>query len=483
MSLIDKTRRGIYVTFASRGFAEIIYFSFSIILARNLTPRDFGSYAFCLLVVGIVRQFAFNGIAAGIALKKNVKDEEIGVMYCASLVLGITLYFAVTFGMNLLFKFPLDFDLAPLTPFIGWIVFCETATVVPQRLMQRHFAFGEIASIRLIGTAAAGIISVTLSFYDYGLYSLVCGRYVQSLIEVVCFTIRPRALLFLSFKMKGTYKLFTFGGWVWIKQSCNYVTGNSDYFFIQLASGSDALGLYERAYRLVMLPMKRISRHIANVANVALSKRQDDFEAVGQATRQLFSAISIIQYPIIFGIFATAPELIPFLFGSQWTESVIFAQILCFVGLARSLIVFVEIVPQAMGAPKQIALPMVFHAVAATLLCWLFSRFGPVAISFTMLFIVSIRCFISFVVYKNIVGNLARDILRPQLPACISSFTMLTICMLCRQWLLTLNNVSPEMVLFSILVIGCFTYIGTLSLLFPKEGRVFVNEVCSVWTS
>ena len=452
----------------------------TVILARILRPADFGAYAFCILLSGILKQFTFQGIASGVAFKKNLQKSEVGVVYSTSILVGLLIYFALFLGRNFIEALPIDFDIGALTYFIGWITFCETATIVPERLMEREFSFGEIGVIRNFLIIVEGLVSVILALLGYGLMSLVLGRYLQSLLRVIIFTIRTKKFLTLSLSLNQAEKLFKFGGWVWVKQSTNYLTGNCDYFFLQLASGSYALGIYERAYRLMLLPMKRISKQIAKVTQVAFSKKHSDYDSIGRASVKLYSSTSVILFPVVFGMFVTAPEMIPFIFGPQWADSVVLFQVLSVAGILRSLIIFIETVPISIGLPKKIALPLVFHAAASIIVCWYFAKLGPVALSYAVVCIVVARSLIGLNVYKTIIGNLFDNFFKPIWPAFLSASIMLFICLMCKIWLLDGELISLELRLFFTVNIGGIVYVTAMLVLFNRESRGFLKEIGDV---
>lgn len=309
------------------------------VVSRLLDPTSMGLMAIVLVVIGFAQTFSDMGISNAIIQRKNPTKDQLSSLYWLNVLAGIAVFIVIFVLKHLIADFFKSPDLV--------FVLTLTATmflIIPfgqqfQILLQKELKFKELAVISIVSMFLATLVTILLVYSGFGIYALVGGQLTNCFVMTLILCIfgwrnwRP-SLHFKKEDLKGylSFGLFQIG-----EKTVTYFNNSLDTIMIGKFLGAEALGYYTIAYNLIIIPLTKINPIINRVAFPVFSIIQDDGNRLKSGYLKVLHILSLINFPLYFGLFVIAPLLIPFLFGEHWTESIIITQILCGVGLLRTI--------------------------------------------------------------------------------------------------------------------------------------------------
>ena len=352
----DRTLAGRTVTAAQWKLASslvtgVLQFGVSVVLARLLTPTDFGLVALALIVVGFAEMVVDLGFGPAVVQREELTERHIRVSFTASTIVGLTLAILLV-AIAPVFALLLKNEAVPTL--LRWqaLIFVFSGTTATARaLLQRTLDFRGLFVIDLASYLVGyALVAVTLAFLDFGAWSLVIGALVQGAVAcVVALRQVPHPLqpLFARHEFRD---LFGYGFGVILNRSVVYAAQNGDYFVVGRWLGAAPLGLYSRAFQLMQLPLSHLSSVTWSVLFSTYSRLQSDPRRAASAYLKGVQLNALIAAPIMAGMIVAGPHLVTGLFGARWIEATLPLQILCGVGVLRSIYGATGALTHAFGA-------------------------------------------------------------------------------------------------------------------------------------
>ncbi len=310
-------------------------FGVAILLARLLTPRDFGLVGMAMVFVGITQTIGDLGLGPALIQRPNPEIRHLNAAFWMSVCSGL---FATTIMIGaapLISSFYREPSLTPLLLVLAINAFITSTGCVSSAMLQKHLSFRRIAGIEIASTLITGAIVVTMAAAGCGVWSLVAQLVISNLLNV---TLTWRAAAWrptIHLELTAARELLRFSLPLLGFHVMNYGVRNADNLIIGRSLGSAALGLYGRAYNLMALPVSQVSAIISTVMLPALSSIQQDIDRVRKAYLRAISIIGLAGFPVMIGLLAVARPFILVFFGDQWVETVPVLQVLCVIGVAQ----------------------------------------------------------------------------------------------------------------------------------------------------
>lgn len=343
--------KGIAWTGVSRFSTRAIQFIVTIILARLLFPEDFGILGMAMLFIQLAQTINQLGLASAIIQKNKVDDEHLSSAFFANLIVSVILCMITILISGLVASFFNNDFVKPILVWLSFMFILGSLRSVQNAILTKELKFNILAIISICETFCSGLISVILAFLEYGVWSLVWGRLFSTFIGVFLtwFLVswKPKPIFVYS-KFK---ELFKFGANVMGTNALTTVYNNVDYLIIGKFLGSTPLGIYTMAYNIVTLPQRKFSSIITQVAFPVFSKLNYDNARIAKNYLKIIHSISIITFPALVGLLILAPEFIDVLFSEKWEGVIIPMQIMCVVGMLKSVGTTVGAIYYAKGRP------------------------------------------------------------------------------------------------------------------------------------
>lgn len=328
--LTDKTLSGVKWSAIGRFSTQGISFVIGILLARILSPSDYGVIGMIGIFMAIAQTFIDSGFGSALIRKKDCSDTDYSTAFYFNIAVGIVSYLILFFSAPLIadfFKTPILIDIVRV---LSINLFLNSLSIVQTAKLTAAVDFKSQAKISLIATIVSGCIGLIMAYSGYGVWSLVYQSVSLSIVRTILFWIvtkwRPQRI----FSKESFNYLFGFGSKILSASILHTIYANLTTILIGKFYTTQDLGYYSRGESLASLPSSNLTSILQSVTYPIMSKIQDDDERLIQVYRKYICITSMV---IFFGmclLVALAKPLILVILGDKWTFSIIYLQVFCF---------------------------------------------------------------------------------------------------------------------------------------------------------
>jgi O-antigen/teichoic acid export membrane protein len=333
MSLKDKTIKGLTWSFIDSFINQGFQFIVGIILARILTPKEFGLIGMLTIFIAISQSFIDSGFTQALIRKLNVTQADYSTVFYFNLVVSIICFFILYGSSGFISLFFNEPQLAILLQVLGLSLIINALSIIQKAILTKKLDFKLQTKISLISSFGSGFLAITLAYTGFGVWSLVIktisGFFLTTLFLWLWNKWKPSLVLsMVSFK-----ELFSFGSKLLLSGLINTIYQNAYYFIIGKYFSAIDLGYYTRADQFHQLPSANLTSVIQRVSYPVLSSIQDDKDRLKEAYKKIIKITMLFSFVLMLGMAATAKPMILTLIGDKWLPAVIYLQLLCFVGM------------------------------------------------------------------------------------------------------------------------------------------------------
>ena len=316
------TVRGGVNTFGAQGFSFILNVASVAILARLLTPRDFGLVAMVTAVTGLLAMFKDAGLSMATVQQDTVAHEQVSTLFWVNVGLSLVLMLMVAALSPWVAAFYHEPKLQAITLAIAGLFIFDGLAVQHQALLRRQMQFGVLAKIQIISTVAGITAAISAALLGMGYWALLVQLAVTQSVNAGFTWGYARWMPGRPQRGVGALAMLKFGGYLTGFNFVNYFARNADNVLIGNAWGSSALGLYTKAYSLLLMPLAQINGPITAVAIPALSRLQNDPEQFRAFFIKVLSIICLVTFPVIAWMIVCRREIILLFLGPQWEAAI-----------------------------------------------------------------------------------------------------------------------------------------------------------------
>lgn len=322
---------------ANQILGQVLQFGISVILARLLSPREFGLIGMVLVFLGFASSLSDMGLGASLVQRRSVSDRHLNSVFWVNVAVGTLLTILLVLAAPLIANFFREPQLRLITTTIALNIFLSSLNVVQNALLDRALDFRTKFWIASVSFLVSGIVAIILAYMGAGVWSLVGQSITSTAIQVAVMwrlsSWRPR----LAFDLSAFKELMHFGGNLIAGNIVNYWGRNFDKLVIGRLLGSSVLGIYNLADKLMSLSITNVTNITSAVMFPALSAMQDEVEYVKRTYLRATRMIALFTFPMMIGLSVLAEPAILVVYGDKWQESISIMQVLCFSGLAQSI--------------------------------------------------------------------------------------------------------------------------------------------------
>ncbi|MBU1153070.1 lipopolysaccharide biosynthesis protein [bacterium] len=369
--LKEKTVSGLRWVGLSIFSTRVLHFVTSIILARLLSPADFGIIAIGFLIIQVLEMFRDLGIGQAIIYKKDEIEKTADTAFILTPIIGISLFALGYLIAPLIAIFFKNASLAPVVKLLALTIVLSSLEVVPSFLLEKELRFKKKVIAEILPTVGYTGVAISLAYLGYGLWSIVYGHVVYKIMSLILIwyisSWRPK----FQFNKAISKELLNYGKYIIGSWLLIFIYTHIDSIFIGKILEASALGLYAMAFNIANLPATNITQLVNRVMFPAFSKIQEDKKFYKVTYLKVFKCISIIVIPLSLGTFVIAEDFIKIILGEKWQEAIIPLQVLSFYGLFRALSGTTGNIFMSTGQPKIlqrvvmlqliICLPLLYH--------------------------------------------------------------------------------------------------------------------------
>ena len=476
-SVGEQAKLGIVYNSMSRLSGTFMQFFGSIALARMLDVKDFGLVQMSMMVVEFATKMGEFGFSMGLVQRREeVKEVHINTLFLMDFMFKLTLFAIIMGCLPYLVEYFREPRLSTVLPGVAMYMVLDCFETAGTTMLDRQMDFLKSAQIEVIGRFTEIFSSVALAFFGFGVWSLILSKILG--LAIVGF-LAARAIRWwpsLKFDMAAAKELFRFGGWVFLRNFFRYLADNADRFVISRYLGAQQLGYYSKAFDLMRLPQRRITRALNSVMFAAFARVQDQPEKVKAGFQKAVLAVSLASYPLLIGAMIIAPEFVDFVFGEKWRPMTLPLQIMCVSGVLRSIDPFLNSVVTATGFVRNSTFRRLIEFILLAAAVYFGVSYGIIGVSVAVV-IVSIIVMILMVNLMKRMGVVGwREYLGPQMPAFLWSLAMAAAMLACRYLLMQRLGIAPSITMFAMMFTGGVTYIGGLWLTKPRRVMALWQE-------
>jgi O-antigen/teichoic acid export membrane protein len=327
----------------------------TLIMARILSPADYGLMAIAMIIIGFIGFFNEVGIGAAIVQKSALTDQEINGCFVIAVIISFLLFIATVTCSPFIAHFYGNPKLEKIISVLAFAFILGAISTVPMALLRRNMAFKAISSINVLSILIQSITSLTLAHLNHGVWSLVYGFLVGSAVNCIGFFSlshwRPRRLD----GVREASALVIYGLHITSTRIFWYLYTNADKAIVGKLLGSKALGIYDMAFSLATLPSAQVTTLVVNVAAPLFSRVQENVSELTQILLKLTRGLAYVTYPALVGMLVCSRELITVALGPTWSDVLIPFNALCLMGLIKSIDPLLSQVLISTGHAKKLA--------------------------------------------------------------------------------------------------------------------------------
>jgi len=316
-----KSVRGGIVVVVSQGLKFGLQTGSMMVLARMLSPADFGLQGMVVALTGVLGLFRDVGLGIATVQRKVITHEQISTLFWVNAGMGVALTLLGVVGapaLAILYKEPRVFWVTVISALafsINGLGIQHTA------LLQRGMRFVTIAKIEILSLALSSALAIGMAWRGYGYWSLVAlalsGVVISSAGAWVAVPWRPG----LPSKGSGVRSMLHLGGTVTINSLVVYLAYNAEKVLLGRFWGAEALGLYGRAYQLINLPIQQLNSSFYAVAFPALTQIQNEHERLCRSFLRGYTVLLSLSISIAASCAVFAEEIVRIVLGPKWSEA------------------------------------------------------------------------------------------------------------------------------------------------------------------
>lgn len=441
-SLTGLTFQGLKWSYTSSVIISILQILVTAVLARLLEPKSFGLVALGGVVLRFGSYFAQMGMGSAIVQKEVLSREDVRMAFTSSSLLSLfffLLFWLVTPVAVQVFDAP---ELSSLLPVMAISIVLVGLSTTGSALLRREFRFKILASGDVLAYVIGYcIVGIAAAMSGAGVWSLVYAMLAQATTTSLVAYAFARHSLRPYFQWKRGKDLLSFGGRISAIGFLEFISGNLDTLAIGKVLGAAALGLYNRAFMLVNVPMQYLASSFSRVLLPSFSRAQRDHEKIERGYGAATLILGTVLFSACFGIAGAAREIVLILLGEKWVESISLLRILA---LATPFMLLAHVGAVLLEATAKLRIKFIIQGLNIPVLLTLFFfllPFGLVALSAAVL-ISSVATFVAYMAALEKLLSLSQRVSYSNLRAGILSGS----CILCVLFLasegLRLSNVN-----------------------------------------
>lgn len=333
MDLKQKTINGLFWSFVDNSASLGFNFIIGIILARILTPREFGLIGMITIFIVIAQAFIDSGFALALIRKQDCTQRDYSTIFYFNLGVGIVLFLTLYFLAGSISNFFNESELKPLLQVLGLIIIIGPLGTIQSTILTKKINFKLQTKITVIASVISGIIGIAMALKGFGVWSLVARTLSRTAIITILLWIWISWKPVLVFCKASFKELFSFSYKLILSRLLDVIFKNSYYLVIGKYFSASDLGYYTRADQFKNLTSTNLSWIIERVSYPVLSSIQDDSERLLRTYTKIIKITMFATFILMMGLASVAEHMIITLIGEKWLPSAIFLQLLCVEGM------------------------------------------------------------------------------------------------------------------------------------------------------
>ena len=332
MSLRKKTITGVLWNAFEMFGGKIVQVVITIILARILTPEDFGVIGLLVIFTELSKVILDSGFSQALIRKQDANQTDFTSVFYFNIAIGVIVYWTLYFLSPLISDFYNYPELTNISRVVFLTILINSFGIVQNAKIVRDVNFKILAKRTILANVIAGLLAIYLAYVGFGVWALVLQMVVASFLRVTLLWAFSKWLPSLSFSFAPIKKLFAFGGNLLVSGMFDVIASNIQTLLIGKFYTKADLGFYTQGKQLSSIPSQTLTTIVRNVTYPTLSVIQDNKDQLKQSYKKVIKIAVFVVFPLMLALMVIGDHLIPFVLGEKWKPAVNYFMLLCITG-------------------------------------------------------------------------------------------------------------------------------------------------------
>lgn len=329
-ALRTKTVRGVGWSFADNIASSGISFFVGLVLARLLTPMEYGLIGIITIFIMVFNSIVDSGFSNALIRKNDASDRDYNTVFITNLLLSVFLFvvlFACAPAISRFFRQP---QLIPLTRVMGCIVIINAFAIIQRTILVKRIDFKTQTKVSLISSISSGVVGIGMAISGMGVWSLVGQQISRQLLNTLFLWFYNKWHPKFQFSVPSFKELFGFGWKLLVSGMIDTIWKEVYKIVIGKYYSTETLGQYTRAQQFSSVFSSNLTTIVQRVSYPVLSSIQDEKVRMKAVYKKVIRTTMLVTFVCMLGLAAIAKPMVLVLIGEKWLPSVVFLQIICF---------------------------------------------------------------------------------------------------------------------------------------------------------
>lgn len=380
------------------------------VLARLLTPEDFGAVALLAVIAGLAGIFVDGGFSFALIQRQDATHDDESSVFWINILIACVLFGLLLSTAPLIARF-LGMPTLELLmlPFAATIV-VGAASSVHVALLTKKLAFRTLGIVNALAAGLAGLLAIAMAALGYGIWALAAQAIATSVVTTVALwglhAWRPHAVI----KWDSIRRLFAFGSFMFLSTLLDKVTYGLQSTLIGKLYGPRELGLFSKAESTANFPQSMVAGLVNRVAFPLFASIANDRDRMSRGVRKAVRIAMYINAPMMLGLMVTADIVIDVLLGSQWIGAAPILAVMCMTGLIWPLHVITLNVLSGLGRSDLFFRVEVFKKLLTIPLLLFASRYGVIWVAWAQVLMTACALGLTMAMSRDLIGYRFREL-------------------------------------------------------------------------
>lgn len=469
-NLKKDTTKGVFWSLIERFGTQGVQFLVMLVMARLLSPNDYGVVGLLVVFVSIAQAFVDGGFSQALIRKKDRTEIDNSTVFYFNIVVSVVIYLIFYLFAPYVSVF---YNMPTLTPFMRVIclsIIINAFGVVQRALFNANIDFKAQAKASLIAIVISGAIGISLALRGFGPWALVWQQLSNLIVNTLFLWIYSEWRPLLAYSWKSFKELFSFGSKLLATSLLNAIYNNIQTIVIGKLYSAKSLGLYSRAAHFADLPSQQFTSVFMRVTFPVLCKVQDDVERLTSVYRRMLRVSAYIVFPLLIGMAAVAHPMIEVFIGKQWIECAYMLQIICLAEMWYPIHAINLDILQVSGRSDLFLKIEIYKKIVSLSLLALSAPFGIIAMCYSNLLSSLICLYINTYYSSKILGISLLSQLKDLFPTISLAIVMFAIVQII---IFFISNVFAQLIVG--IIVGVVVYVSLSYILRFQEFNELVS--------
>ncbi len=332
-----KTVSGVIWTGMQKFGSTLLSFISTIVLARLLTPADYGYIGMLAIFLAIASTLIDGGLGSALIQKKRPTHEDYSTIFYWNLGLSLVLYLLLFVFAPFIARFYSLPFLCRLLRVEGLVLIIDAVRIVQTSQLRKQLRFKKIATVDLSVAAISLVVTVFLAWKGFGFWALVIQQLLVSFLTTSVYWLTGHWLPLLEFSKKSFKELFSFGGFILLSNLVNTLCNNIQGLLIGKFYSPATMGYYSKAQSTESFASNFVSNVTDQVSYPVLAEAQNDLYRIRHMIKKFLGILAFFTFPVMIMLIILAKPVFLLLYSERWLDSVPYFQVLCCAGVAMCL--------------------------------------------------------------------------------------------------------------------------------------------------